>query len=53
MKTKEELKALKEAYEEMRNKLQDLTEEELEIVTAGRTVIDDKRRKKIRIQEIR
>ena len=53
MKTKEELKALKEAYEEMQKKLQDLTEEELEAVTAGRIAVDDKRRKKIRIQEIK
>ncbi len=35
MKTKEELKALKEEYRTLTAKLQELTEEELKLVTGG------------------
>ena len=36
-KTKEELKELKEEYETLNNKLQELTEDELKQVTGGNT----------------
>ena len=35
MKTKEELEQLKKEYIELNNKLKDLSEEELEIITGG------------------
>lgn len=40
MKTKEELNAIKEEIETLNKKLAELTEEELEQVTGGKTIFD-------------
>ena len=41
-KTQEELKALKEEYEALSNKLKELTDEELNEVTGGWNILEEK-----------